>query len=260
MPDKLSLLCRAGDALPPPALALARDEVHVWRLALKPAASHPWAAEDLLSPDESARARAFRFSVDREHWIVARAWLRTTLARYLRCEPGELAFRYGPHGKPALAPGCGGPLAFNLTHTADLALLAVSRGREVGIDVERVQPMPDLHQLAAGVFTPREWALFDRLPPTLRHEAFLRCWTRKEAYAKARGEGLALGLSGFEVAFLPDAPPALLTTPDDARELSRWAFHNLRPGAGYVGALVVENVGRTCDRAPTVLPPPDLPV
>jgi len=197
-----------------------------------------------LTLDERARARRFRFPRDRDRFIVARGVLRAILGRYLGVDPGRLRFRYSPYGKPALA----GPfedegIRFNLAHSQGIALYAVSRGREVGIDVEYVRADLADERIAERFFSPREVATLRAVPAEQRREAFFHCWTRKEAYVKARGEGLSLPLDQFDVSLAPGEPAALLSTPGDPPEVTRWSLQALNPGPGYVAALAVEGNG-----------------
>lgn len=230
---------------PPAALTLDENEVHVWRASLDLTASRIQSLERTLSPDECGRAGRFHFERDRRRFIVAHGLLRAILARYLGTEPGQLQFRYDPHGKPALAVDSGGGgLRFNLSHSHRVALYAVARGREVGIDVERIRTAVDVEQIAERFFSPREVAALRVLPPEVRTEAFFTCWTRKEAYVKARGKGLALPLDQFAVSLTPGEPAALLSVRGMLQETSRWSLRALAPGPGYVAALAVEGHSR----------------
>jgi 4'-phosphopantetheinyl transferase len=197
--------------------------------------------ERLLSADEAQRAARYGFARDRRRFVVARATLRILLGRYLNLEPGRVRFCYGTHGKPALdALQCEGDLRFSLAHSEDLALYAIASGREVGVDLEWVRPLADLRQIAETFFSARERAALFELEPAHRPEAFYACWTRKEAYLKARGEGLALPLDQFDVSLAPGEPARLLGVRGDPRERQRWSLHALAPAAGCVAALAVE--------------------
>ncbi len=149
-----------------------------------------------------------------------------------------MRFAYTTYGKPLLADETGASgLRFNLTHSHGLALLAVTRGREIGVDVERIRDNLEGEKLAERFFSPREVAALRSLPPELRREAFFHCWTRKEAYIKAVGKGLSLPLDQFDVTLHPGEPAALLATRHDSEEAQRWSMRSLAPGEGYVGAL-----------------------
>jgi 4'-phosphopantetheinyl transferase len=226
-----------GGATAPRTRLPARD-VEVWAVALDGSAS----TEDLrpsLSPDEHERADRFHFERDRRRFIRARGVLRRLLAGYLDAEARDLTFSYGSHGKPALSGRFAGALTFNVSHSHELALIAVGGGVEMGVDVEAVRAMDDAEHIASRFFSPREAAQLCALPAAVRNEAFFACWTRKEAYLKALGSGLAKPLDEFDVAFAPGEIPALMVH-GDARETARWSIRELAPEPGYAGALVTE--------------------
>lgn len=227
--------------LPPESVPLEADEVHVWRAALDVEALRRQSLWQTLSPDERTRAERFHFRKDHDSFVVARGLLRLILGRYLNAEPDRLRFRYTQYGKPALA----GEFAkegfcFNLSHSDGLALYAVTRNRKIGVDLERVRPDFADEKIAEQFFAGGEVAALRALPVHAQQEAFFNCWTRKEAFIKARGEGLSLPLDDFEVSLVPGEPAALLSTKGDAREASRWSLRELTPEPGYVAALAVE--------------------
>jgi 4'-phosphopantetheinyl transferase len=218
--------------------SLSGDEVHVWRASLdRPAAEYA----RLLSNDEQARADRLRFEQQRRRFIVGRGTLRIILGRYLNLSPEEIKFEYHANGKPILRDGLlQSEIRFNLSHSEELALLAVTQQREVGIDLETLRPNLDVGRLAEQFFSPEEKAELKALPPDRKLASFFSGWTRKEAYLKARGEGLTYPLDQFSVSMDCDKPAKLLDVKDDPRELSRWSFHTLAPAPGYIGALAVE--------------------
>lgn len=225
-------------------LALLDDEVHVWRASLDPPASRVRELHHTLAADESGRAARFHFQRDRRCFVVSRGLLRTILSRYLGTQPEQLRFCYDPHGKPALVTAAGqDTLSFNLSHSGNLVLYALARGRRVGIDLERIRDVIEYEQIAARFFSPRESAALQALPTSIKSEAFFNCWTRKEAYIKARGEGLSLPLDQFDVSLIPGEPAALLSTKGNSQEVARWSLQALSPGPGYVAALAVEGHG-----------------
>ncbi len=222
-------------------LILGDDEVHVWRAALNIKESRVQSLRRTLTADDRARAERFHFQKDREHFIVARGLLRAILGRYLDVEPSQLRFSYSPYGKPSLAGEFNADaLCFNLSHADGLALYAVTRGRQLGIDIERVRAELADEQVAERFFSPREVAVLRALSGNMQPQAFFNCWTRKEAYIKARGEGLSLPLDQFDVSLAPGETAALLSTNGDPQEASRWRIQELAPGAGYVSALAVK--------------------
>ncbi len=225
--------------MPPPTLRtepppLAADEVHLWRIALDAPAD-----ASLLSPDELERAGRFHFARDRRRFVAARAGLRRILARYLGQAPQALGFAYGPQGKPRLA-AAGAPPYFNLSHAEGLALVAVTAIGEVGVDLEFPRPIDP--GLAARYFAAAEIAALEALPAQERNLAFFRCWTRKEAYLKACGDGVLAPLDRFEVSLDP-ASPRVLTIGGDREEAARWQLAHLEPAPGYVGAVALRAVG-----------------
>jgi 4'-phosphopantetheinyl transferase len=199
----------------------------------------------VLAPDERARASRFHFERDRRRWTAARGAVRAVLAGYADVPAASLTFRVGQHGKPALdGPAGRTGLDFNVSHSGDLALCAVTRGRAVGVDVEAVRPDFATGEVARRFFAPAEVAALEALLPRERVEAFFACWTRKEAYIKARGIGIALGLDRFEVSLAPDRPATLLATRHEPAAAAHWRLVALAPGNGYAGALVTDGPAR----------------
>lgn len=223
--------------------ALGSREVHVWRVDAR-VASDAGRLFALLAPDEVERARRFRFEKDRTRFAVARGLLRTMLGRYLRAEPSRLRFSHNDYGKPALADaGDESPLRFNVAHSGDIVLLAFTRGREIGVDVEKLRADFATEEIAARFFSRREVEALAALPNELRVRSFFRCWTMKEAYIKARGEGLSLALDGFAVSVDPREPASLLWSQGGSEEIARWSLWDLSPGDAYAGALAAEGRG-----------------
>jgi 4'-phosphopantetheinyl transferase len=215
-------------------------EVHVWRVALDPPDEVVAGLRGLLSADESARAERFRFEKHRRRFTVGRGALRRLLGGYLATPPGAVRFAYGEREKPRLAEqGAGPPLQFNLSNSSELALVAVTAGPEVGIDLEAVRPMEDALAIAERFFSAAEREVLRRVPPGERDLAFFRCWTRKEAYLKAVGDGLALGLDRFDVALDPGAGARFLGLEGDPSRAAAWSLTHIDPAPGYLGALAL---------------------
>jgi 4'-phosphopantetheinyl transferase len=185
---------------PPPGLTLSPAEVHVWRACLDLGPEGVRALEATLGPEDRARALRFRRAIDRVHFIVAHGALRAILARYVGRDPADLRLVADPKGKPRLAAP--GPLRFNLSHSVGLALCAVARDAEVGVDIERVQPEFPVLAIAARFFAPAESTALRALPAAAQPRAFFDLWARKEASLKARGDGLARPLRGIDTAGL----------------------------------------------------------
>lgn len=226
---------------PPDKLTLSDNDVHVWRAALDQ--PNPWEQQlaQTLSEDEFMKAKRFCFDRDRRHFIVGRGVLRTIIGLYLNMEPSRLQFCHGSRGKPYLAESFGDhPLRFNQSDSRGLALYVFTRRREVGVDIEYMRIVSDAKQIVAGSFSSRENAAFQALPERQKQAAFFNCWTRKEAYIKAIGEGLYYSLDQFDVSLAPGEPARLLRVNGDPKEASRWSLQALFPAPGYVAALAVE--------------------
>jgi 4'-phosphopantetheinyl transferase len=219
---------------------LPEDEVHVWQTNLDVAASDFTQLRQILSRDERARADRFHFEVDRRRGIIGRGYLRLLLGQILDLPANELQFEYDEFGKPALIPGQGRPLQFNVSHSGELILIAITTGRAVGVDVERIRTDLDPDSIAAQFFSASERKILASLPGPARYRAFFACWTRKEAYLKAKGVGLSLPLDQFDVSFLPDEEPQLLATRPDPAEARHWRLWALDPSVDYAGALAVQ--------------------
>lgn len=230
------MMARAEGALAPAVPTLGAGQVHVWRIEAGAATT---ALRPLLIAAEAARADRFRADRDRDRFVQFRAALRQVLGRHLGLAPVRVPLAEGPHGKPCLAPEAGLPdLQFNLAHSGDLALLALCAAAPVGIDLEQARPFPRADRLAARVFSATERAAYADLPPAAREAAFLRGWTRKEAYLKATGDGLTVPLDHVSVTLAPEAPPLLLEVEGRPGAPATWRLHDLGhmlPGA--FGAL-----------------------
>jgi 4'-phosphopantetheinyl transferase len=221
--------------------SLGPDEVHVWCAALDQSGSALCTSPDVLAPEEHLRADRFRSPEHSRRYKTARTLLRILLGRYLRRAPEKLRLGYSPSGKPRLAdePEAGG-LRFNLSHSRGLALYALARGREVGVDVEHIRPDISVELMVRRFFSPREADFLQSLPQDARLEAFFSYWARKEAYLKAKGLGLAFPLSRFDMSPEPGGSAAPAPGEEDADEAARWRLTMLRPAPGYAAALAVE--------------------
>jgi len=247
--EQIMISCPSQWLLPPDTMKLGEVEVHVWRAPLD---LHPEHLENLgriLTPGEMERAKRFFFQNDRQKFVAARGLLRSILAHYLEKQPDKLRFSYSPYGKPSLASDFGElGLRFNMSHSHEMTLIAITRGRDIGLDIERIRPNLAYQQISRRFFSPGEVANLIALPSHLQQEAFFTCWTRKEAYIKARGEGLSYPLDQFEVSLAPGEPAALLMTRGNPHEASRWSIFNLDPGPGYAAALAVEGHEIACSQ------------
>jgi 4'-phosphopantetheinyl transferase len=223
-------------SFPPTKLELEEDTIHVWRasLDLEEVALERYAST--LSQDEKHRASRFLFPRDRDHFIAARGILRELLGKYAVRSPVLLEFQYGQNGKPALRAEDGrSPVRFNLSHSHGLVVYAFAHNRELGIDLEPIRPEFAGEDIAERHFSVQELEEWYRLAPGLRTEAFFLCWTRKEAYVKARGEGLQIPLASFSVTLTPGQPEELQSS-----DSAKWHLRSFQPAPGYAAAIVVE--------------------
>jgi 4'-phosphopantetheinyl transferase len=232
--------------------SLGEMNVHV--LAVNLGAPPGETTMPVLSHDERQRAARFHFEQDRHRFIAGRGMLRVVLAAYLQIQPVEVCFNYGARGKPFLYMPGHPPLYFNLAHSGDLALVAVSRCCSLGVDVEQIRPMDDARDIAASFFSRRESRELDALPPDQQTEGFFNLWTRKEACLKATGEGLSEILNQIEVTFVPGQPVRLLRYPGELDAHKGWTLAELKPAANFVGAIAarVPLLQFSCWRWPSI--------
>jgi 4'-phosphopantetheinyl transferase len=194
-----------------------------------------------LSEDEHARASRFVFGRDAARFTVGRAALRSILGRALGARPEALRFTCGARGKPELAaPFDGAGLTFNVAHSSTLALVAVTREARIGVDVERWRQLENLSALAEHSFSPRERHALLTLPAEQHEPAFFRCWTRKEAFVKATGDGLSYPLKSFSVSLRPEDAPRLEEIDGDESAGLGWTVWDFEPARGYAAAVVVD--------------------
>ena len=228
-------------ALPADPPPLRADAVHVWRVRLdaRVVGDDAW---ELLSEAERGRARRFFQEHHRRRFVAAHVVLRRILAGYTALPARELRFTVGPHGKPSLAEPATprGKLEFNLSHSADLAVIAVAWERPVGVDLERWKRETDHLAVAERFFSPAERASLRALAERQQDlvSGFFAAWSRKEAYLKARGEGVMRGLHHFDVTLAPHEPARLIADRLDSA-VHRWHMRSFDPDPGYSGAIVV---------------------
>jgi len=225
-----------------PSFELPVNTVHIWSFPTK-ASPHVVATfERDLAPEERDRALRFRFHHLHESFVIARGALRQLLGHYLDCNPAGVSFVYRSNGKPAVeSPAC---LQFNMTHSGDLAVIALTLKRELGVDMEKIRPLPDMQAIANRFFCPEEASDVMSFPQAERERAFFLCWTRKEAYIKATGEGLSAALDTFRVTIHPDIPPRFLYIQHNETEAQAWTLHDLQVAVGYAAALAYRDQPR----------------
>lgn len=218
---------------------LAPGEVHLWQIHLVAPNDEILRGRSVLSPEEVERADRFHFDKHRRRFIVAHAALRTILSSYLNVSPSDVSFSCGPKGKPELSANLEkSGIRFNLSHSGDYALLGVTRNLCLGVDIEFVNHEFGTEEIATRFFSPGEIETLHAVPDAQKSPAFFSCWTRKEAYIKAVGDGLSIPLDSFDVAFAPGAPPALLRV--QIPEHRYWKLYDLPAPEGYKAALVIE--------------------
>jgi 4'-phosphopantetheinyl transferase len=213
---------------------LVDGEAHVWYAEL---AALPVSFE-ILDEEERVRARRYHSPELRDWFVAAHGFLRQVLSQYLDIRPGEIRFRFLPRGKPELADNR--HIRFNLSHTRNLAVVAVVRDREVGVDVEDLRDNLDMPGLARRYFSSVEAEWVESAPPEQRAEAFFTCWTGKEAYIKGRGDGLSFRLDGFQVLPQAGSDALELQVYGDVGESCRWSIQRLPLPPPYVAALAIE--------------------
>lgn len=227
--------------MPVNEISTACVEVDVWRWSLDQEPLLVLDAESLISRDECKRADRFIRPIDRSRYIAGRAGLRHILSTYLERDPANLSFTYNAWGKPELAGATS--LHFNLSHSADHALLAVCTMAPIGVDIEDIRPLQE--DVASHFFTTVECEDLACLPEADRLNGFYRCWTRKEAFVKAHGAGLSLPLDSFDVSLELHQDASMLRRLDSSIDvLDAWTLRNLDIGTGFCAALAVRSLGR----------------
>jgi 4'-phosphopantetheinyl transferase len=222
---------------------LASDAIHVWRVDVLRFADQPGTLARTLSEDEKARADRFFFEADRRNFLLRRAILRKLIAGYLCILPNEVAFRYTSVGQPVLADARFRHLKFSLTHSGDLVLIAVAQNLQIGVDVELERTFNDMTAIVRRYFSPEEQLEFFALPAADQLRAFYCGWTRKEAFLKAIGQGVAFGLNNITVTLNPNEPARLVSLHEGRVPVPDWSLYSFIPLPGYAGALAVEGNG-----------------
>lgn len=208
--------------------------VHLWHARFDWLADQYSTFESSLAADERVRAARYLAQQMRDRYVLARGMLRAVLASYMNAIPGALRLAYGLRGKPFLPNS---DLHFNLSHADGLIVLAVSKGAEIGVDVERVRPIPEMKMMVRDNFSLYEQAALWSLPAAAQSDAFFRIWTRKEAYVKAIGDGY-MSFGQFDVNH--ETPARILRV--EQGDPAQWSLAHLDFGAEYTGAICVEGV------------------
>jgi 4'-phosphopantetheinyl transferase len=221
---------------------IADSDIHIWQVWTGGPDAAIRELQMLLSPDERERANRFRFEHLRWAFTVRRGALRILLGRYLGVRPEELIYEHVANGKPLVRSPLG--IEFNTSRTEGLAVFAFARSLEIGVDVERIRPIPDKHAIAQRFFCAEEAAELASLPESQHDLAFHLCWTRKEAYIKAIGQGLSAPLDAFRVTLRPEEPARFIHILQDPGLTREWALHNLTLTSGYAAALAYRGAER----------------
>lgn len=220
---------------------LRENDIHVWIAGLSQSSQSVQGLAKILSPDERSRANRFHLKRDRNRFIVARGILRRILGKYLRIPPQHMEFSYGDYGKPYLPTDLNSPsIHFNVSHSGLVGVFAFARTREIGVDIEWIRNLNDMDEIADRFFSERESAVFQALPDHKKSEGFFNCWTRKEAFIKALGNGLSYELDKFDVSLTPGEPARLLSVGGSTNEASRWLMYESEPVAGYATAIATQ--------------------
>jgi len=216
--------------------ALGVNELHLWRICLSDLETRVSELRLLLSEEEQARGDRYIRSADGVKFMVGRAVLRLILAQYLSLKPVEVAISTGEFGKPYISKSINtNNLEFNLSHSGAVFLVAVSYGRGIGVDVEKLRDDVAVEDLSTRYFSTEEVAELQALPTGLRRLGFFLCWTRKEAYVKAKALGLHIPLDRFSVSLTPGQPAEIRGT-----EAGVWTVLSFEPEPGHVAAVVAE--------------------
>lgn len=193
----------------------------------------------VLDDEERRRAERFVFERDRRRFIAAHSAMRVTLGRHLGIDPEAVTFAVAERGKPHVSHPPR-DVRFNLSHSGERALLAVTLGREVGVDIEQARHLSDMFSLAERVFSSVERERLQSTPEDQQHEVFFRLWTRKESFIKALGDGMYFPLAQFDVSSEVSGPQLLLSCVAAPHEMTRWTTRALNCEPGYTAAVTVE--------------------
>ena len=218
------------------------DEIHIWNATLIRDESVIENVSKTISKKEQNKAARFHFGEDQERFILSHGFLRIIISSYLNQEPDNFQFSFSKYGKPSLKNNQGDEiLSFNISHSADKAIFAITRNRMIGIDIERIVEGFPCEEIAERFFSPKENEELLKIEPgNLRELAFFTTWTRKEAYIKALGDGLSMPLDQFDVSVSPHEPAKLIANRRDPKEVSRWTLMDLKTSPGFVSTLAAQ--------------------
>jgi 4'-phosphopantetheinyl transferase len=226
----------------PETIRLDPGQIHLWAAALDEFEVQVSKIWGLLSPAEQAEAEKFRFVEGRNRYVVRHGLLRLILGRYLEQLPSAIEFQYGTYGKPELrTDGAGTQLFFNTSHSAGVAVCAIASACPIGVDIERTREIAETEGIARRFFLRNETQTLMTLPPDSRMQAFYSCWTRKEAFLKATGEGIAESLARVEVTLGPEDEPRIVSIAGDRGAHEQWRLEPFSPARSYLGCVAYRN-------------------
>lgn len=226
----------------PKEIKIKTNEVHLWRAFLDREKYDIETLAQILSPDEKNRAHKFHFMLHRNRFIVARSMLRKILGNYLEMEPHKLHFNYSPKGKPSLSlEQCNYPLEFNLSHSENIALYAITLDSQVGIDLEHIRPIDNLAKIAQRFFAPQEYEIINKFSQSEQAKIFYQIWTGKEAYLKATGEGLANSIDQVIIDISSEYKTSFVSIKGEPNLANQWNLYNFIPAPNYLASLVLES-------------------
>ena len=227
-----------------PLISLSQDEIHVWLASDEIDGKQAISYRELLSLEERRREQRFHFKADRDRFLTTRTLVRTVLSRYESVDPKDWAFTTNAYGRPEIDISNTGTadLCFNVSHTAGLIVLGVTRGRALGVDVENVRARVSPLDVVKQVFSTKELAALECLPKEQQPDRFFQYWTFKESYIKARGMGVSIPLDGFSIQLGQDGLVDLKIAPELRDDPARWQFWQMWPGRAFVLAICAERV------------------
>jgi len=221
----------------PKTLDLSSDHIDIWLCHLKDLSKNIDEFYSLLAKDERERADKLKIEDKRKQYIITRGSLRQRLGSLTNLEPKDFVFEYMEHGKPVLANDPRyADITFNISHSNDFSLIAITLKQVIGIDIEKINPDSDHQQLVTRFFSMVEQSEFQALPEKIKAKAFCACWTRKEAFIKAVGDGVSYGLDNFDVSIDPENQSSKINLHQDSDET--WSVHHLPINDDYIGCLV----------------------
>lgn len=220
---------------------LQDNEAHIWHIDIKKTDHELECYHNLLSINEKEQANRFYFDRDRIRHIITHGVLRLLISGYLGIKHNDIYYNYNKYRKPELPTVANKKLCFNLSHSGTYIVYAFSWNRELGIDIEKIKTIKDADSIVGRFYSEHENNDYFSLPDTVRSKAFFNCWTRKEAYIKARGDGLHFPLNRFSISINPDDPPVLIDVKDEPLEKDRWHFHEFKVNDEYCSVIAIED-------------------